>query len=123
MRKENIIREVILMKKCEYCQNKQVIQQGRKLIPCQYCMTEDKLMSALKRAVVDAKKEGKDIFAKKLQIVIDYLPEYPVMAAMEAEYLELNNSLILMIRDAFQTLPFGDNKYVGENSGVALDKA
>lgn len=110
------------MKKCEYCQNKQVIQQGRKLVPCQYCMTEDKLMSALKRAVVDAKKEGKSEFAKKLQTIIDYLPESPVIAIMEAEYLELNNSLILMIRDAFQILPFGDSKYVGENSEKSLDK-
>lgn len=110
------------MKKCEYCQNKQVIQQGKKLVPCQYCMTEDKLMSALKRAVVDAKKEGKKEFAGKLQIVIDYLPEYPVMAIMEAEYLELNNSLILMIRDAFQVLPFGDNEYEKEKTEQALDK-
>ena len=110
------------MKKCEYCQNKQVIQQGKKLVPCQYCMTEDKLMSALKRAVVDAKKEGKNDFAKKLQTIIDYLPESPVIAIMEAEYLEMNSSLIIMIQEAFHVLPFGDNEKEKKKTEQALDK-
>ena len=96
------------MIKCEHCNDRQVMQQGKKLIPCPYCITEEKLMSSIRRAISDAKKEGKKDFAGKLQLVLSFLPESPVMAIMEAEALELNNSLILMIRDAYHVLPFGD---------------
>ena len=96
------------MIKCEHCNDRQVLQQGKKLTACPYCMTEERLISSINRAIVDAKKEGKTPLADKLQLVLNFLPESPVMAIMEAEALGLNNSLILMIRDAYHVLPFGD---------------
>lgn len=98
------------MNKCEHCNNGK-IKQGKTFVGCPYCMTEDRLIAALKRTIADSKKEGKMDYAGKLQIVLSHLPEYPVMALLEAEYLGLNNSLILMIRDSFQVLPFGDQNY------------
>lgn len=106
------------MSRCEHCHGRQFIKN----VPCPYCMTEEKLMNSLKRAIADSKKEGKKELAGKLQIVLDHLPEYPVMAIMEAEYLELNTSLVLMIRDSFDVLPFGDQTYKAQKkSGEPLD--
>mgnify|MGYP001193165491 CR=1 FL=1 len=106
------------MSRCEHCHGRQFIKN----VPCLYCMTEEKLMNSLKRAIADSKKEGKKELAGKLQIVLDHLPEYPVMAIMEAEYLELNTSLVLMIRDSFDVLPFGDQTYKAQKkSGSPLD--
>lgn len=98
------------MYKCEHC-NDGKIKQGKTLKVCPYCITEDRLMAALKRTIADYKKEGKNDYAGKLQIVLGHLPEYPVMALLEAEYLGLSNSLIMLIRDSFQVLPFGDQIY------------
>jgi len=94
--------------KCEHCNNRQFIPQGKKMVPCPYCVTEDRLMASLKRAIVDAKKEKRWDFARDLEKVLSYLPEYPVIAALEAEELGMNDNIIAMIRDSFNVLPFGD---------------
>lgn len=101
----------MIMIKCSYCNNRQVTQKGKKLVPCPYCFTEEKLISSIKRAIDDANKEGKKDFAAKLQSVLNFLPDYPVMAILQAEAYSMNNSLILMIRDSFNILPFGDQEY------------
>jgi hypothetical protein len=97
--------------KCEHCNNRQFIPQGKKMIPCPYCVTEERLMASLKRAVADAKKDKKWDFANKIEIILSYLPEYPVMAILEAEEMGLNENLILMIRDSFNVRPFMDAEY------------
>jgi len=94
--------------KCEHCNNRQFIPHGKKMVPCPYCVTEDRLMASLKRAIVDAKKEKRWDFARDLEKVLSYLPEYPVIAALEAEELGMNDNIIAMIRDSFNVLPFGD---------------
>lgn len=104
------------MAKCEHCKNGK-IKKGKRTVNCPYCMSENRLVAAIKKTITDSKKEGKNEFAEKLQIVLNHLPEYPVMAILEAEYLEMNPNLILMIRDSFEILPFGDQTYKGEKSG------
>jgi hypothetical protein len=81
------------------------------MIPCPYCLSEDKLVSCIKRAIVDARKDKKEELANKLQAVLNFLPEWPVMAILEAEALELNENFILMIQDSFNVLPMGDINY------------
>lgn len=104
------------MTKCEHCKNGK-IKQGKGAIDCPYCMSSTRLVDAIKKTINDAKKKGETELAGKLQIVLSHLPEYPVMAVLEAEYLGMNNSLILMIRDSFEILPFGDQNYKGEKRG------
>lgn len=99
------------MIKCERCNNRQYITQGKKMVPCPYCVTEEKLMASFKRAISDAKKEGKSELAGKLKQVLSFLPEYPIMAILEAEALEMNENIVLMISDSFRILPFGDIEY------------
>lgn len=97
--------------KCETCKDAKVIDKKGKFVPCPYCMTEEKLVKAIKGAIKDFRKEKNDAQADKLQKVLDFLPDYPVMAIMEAEALDLNPNISLMIRDTFGTLPFGDVSY------------
>lgn len=104
------------MNKCEHCKNGK-IKQGRSTVSCPYCMSEDRLVSAIKKFIADEKKSGNSELAGKMQIVLSHLPDYPVMAILEAEYLGLNNNLILMIRDSFEVLPFGDQTYKGQKIG------
>lgn len=104
------------MSKCEQCKNGK-IKQGRSTVDCPYCMSSTRLVDAIKKTIADEKKAGNKEQAGKLQIILNHLPDYPVMAVLEAEYLGMNNSLILMIRDSFEVLPFGDQTYKGQKSG------
>jgi hypothetical protein len=103
------------MMKCEQCQDRKVIKQGKSMVDCPYCVTGAKLIGSLTRAVADAKKERNDEMAHKLSAVLRFLPDYPVMAILECEALNMNPNLILMIRDSFGVLPFGDVVYSGEH--------
>lgn len=105
------------MSKCEYCKNGKVKQEKGDVDYCPYCMSSTRLVEAIKRTITDSKKKGEKELAGKLQIVLNHLPDYPVMAILEAEYLGMNSSLILMIRDSFEVLPFGDQNYKGQKSG------
>jgi hypothetical protein len=94
------------MIRCHHCNDRQLLIQGKKSTPCPYCINEERLITSIKRAISDAKKDGKKELAIKLQSVLSFLPEYPVVAILEAEALELNENFILMIRDSFNILPF-----------------
>ena len=104
------------MAKCEYCNNGKV-KQGKSVRDCPYCMSATRLVDALRKTITDDRKEGKKDHADKLQLVLNHLPEYPVVAVLEAEYLGLNSSLILLIQDTFEVLPFGDQNYKKQKSG------
>lgn len=81
------------------------------MVTCPYCLSEDKLLIAIKRAIKDSKKDKKFSLAEKLQSVLNFLPEHPVMAAMEAEALDLPDNFIIMIQDSFEVRPFMDVEY------------
>lgn len=97
--------------KCEHCKDQLTIQEGSKLLPCPYCMTADRLIKSIKGAIVDSKKEKKHDLVTALESILHFLPNDPVMALLEAEYHQVNYNLIVMIRDTFSILPFGDNNY------------
>lgn len=77
---------------------------------CPYCMNPTKLETSIDRAIKDCGKKDKKL-GEKLKIVRSFLPDYPIIAMLEAENLELNQNLILLIRDTYGILPFGDVKY------------
>ena len=77
---------------------------------CPYCMNPTKLETSIDRAIKDCLKGDKQL-GKKLAVIRSFLPEYPIIAILEAEHLGLNQNLILLIRDTYGVLPFGDVKY------------
>ncbi len=97
--------------KCERCKDQLTIQEGTKLLACPYCMTEERLIKSLKGAIADSKKEKKDEQVAAFEAILHFLPHDPVMALLEAEYHNVNYNLVLMIRDTFDILPFGDQTY------------
>jgi DNA-directed RNA polymerase subunit RPC12/RpoP len=97
--------------KCERCKDQFTIQEGNRLIPCPYCMTPERLMKSIKGAIADSRKEKRHDLVAGLEAVLQFLPDSPVMAILEAEHHILNTNLILMIRDTFNVLPFGDQSY------------
>lgn len=100
--------------KCERCKDQLTIQEGNRLIPCPYCMTVERLIKSIKGAISDSKKEKRHDQVAAFEAILSFLPDYPVMAIMEAEYHQVNFNLILMIRDTFDVLPFGDKEYAGQ---------
>jgi len=78
------------------------------MVDCPYCTTEEKLIIAIKRAISDSKKGGREEFAKKLEKVLAFLPEWPIMAILEAQALSLPDNFIIMLQDSFSVLPLGN---------------
>ena len=97
--------------KCEHCKDQMTLQEGTKLVPCPYCMTAERLIKSIKGAIADSKKEKKTKQVEAFEAILYFLPDNPVMAVLEAEHYEVNHNLILMIRDTFHILPFGDKQY------------
>lgn len=104
--------------KCEHCNNTKFVKQGKKSVPCTHCMNEERLMNSIRRAIEDSRREGKTVLASHLTLVLSYLPDYPVIAMLEAEEMHLNSSLIMMIQDAFDVRPLGDVTYAAEKKVV-----
>lgn len=79
--------------------------------PCRYCMTPDRFIAALDKAIreCDAKKDRPRL--EKLKAVRHHLPEYPVMALMEAEGYGLADDFVGMLQQAFDVKPFMDVSY------------
>lgn len=103
--------EFSTMIKCNHCNDRKIIKQGSKPVTCPYCVTEERLVVAIKRAIEDSVKANRKEFAKKLEKVLYFLPESPVMAVLEAEALDLPENFVIMIRDSFDIRPFGDRTY------------
>ncbi len=99
------------MYKCNNCKDARYLKQGKKMVQCPYCITEEKLLAAIKQAISDAKKDGKAELSIKLQAVLSFLPEYPVMAVLECEALDLPENFVIMIQDSFGIRPFMDVEY------------
>lgn len=82
---------------------------------CPYCMNPTKLETSMDKAIKDCGKGNKKELGEKLKLVRSFLPDYPIIAMLEAEHLELNNNLILLIRDTYAILPFGDVNYKSDD--------
>tara|TARA_X000001036_G_C20379480_1_gene683991 strand:- start:120 stop:434 length:315 start_codon:yes stop_codon:yes gene_type:complete len=96
-------------KKCTNCEQGWVKKNGV-YSPCKHCITPDRFEKTLKTAIQNC---GNDYERKKALLVIEKnLPEYSVVAYLEAEsYGKFNKEFVSMLRDAYDVKPFMDVKY------------
>ncbi|MHC4264356.1 MAG: hypothetical protein ACYSUK_00270 [Planctomycetota bacterium] len=71
-------------------------------------MTPEKFLTSLDRAIKQCKDQVK---TEGLQRVRDNLPDYPVVAKMEAEAIGLSEKFIEMLVAAYDVKPFIDVAY------------
>ena len=97
--------------KCVHCQDGYVRKNGV-YVPCKHCITPDRFQRTIETAI---KNCGKDVLKRRaLMRIKENLPDYPVMALMEAEvYEDFSESFIKMLKEAYDIRPFKDVKYKG----------
>jgi hypothetical protein len=68
--------------------------------------SQDYLLDAIKRAMEETQRKGNYDTHYRLSQIYQFLPEYPVMAVLEAEYLQVDKELVSMIAKGFDVKPF-----------------
>ena len=100
-----------MKKRCEYCEGGYVKHQGV-FVPCQFCITPERFENTLETAIKSCK--GNSLKKKVLNIIKNNLPEYPVMALLEAEnYGKFSGDFVTMLKSAYDIRPFMDVCYKG----------
>tara|TARA_B100000959_G_scaffold276999_1_gene332699 strand:+ start:356 stop:658 length:303 start_codon:yes stop_codon:yes gene_type:complete len=95
-------------KKCKYCEAGYVKKSGI-YKPCQHCITPERFQKTLEVAIGNCKDSIKK---KALSRIQENLPDYPVVALMEANfYGEFGADFIKMLKTAFDVRPFMDVEY------------
>ena len=94
--------------KCDYC-HEGYTQKNGIYIPCKHCITPARFSKTLDTAIANCQ----DSIKRRVLIRIKRnLPDYPVMALLEAEsYIDLSGEFVKMLRSAFDIKPFMDVKY------------
>ena len=64
------------------------------------------MIKSLKKTYKEAKSDGQENFACNLKAILKFLPESSVVAVMEAEYREMDEYLLTILRNTFKVLPF-----------------
>ena len=102
---------VSMANKCKHCQDGYVKKNGV-YTPCNHCITPERFERTLEKAIVNC---GPDIERQKtLSRIKNNLPDYPVMALLEAEnYGQFSSSFVKMLKEAYDVKPFMDVKYRG----------
>jgi len=97
--------------KCKHCESGYVKKNGV-YTPCKYCITPERFEKTLHTAIANC---DDDIIKKKtLRRIRDNLPEYPIVALMEAEhYGKFSPDFISMLKEAYDVKPFMDVTYKG----------
>ena len=97
--------------KCKHCEEGYVKKNGV-YTPCRHCITPERFEKTLETAIQNCKT---DLLRRKTLIRIKgNLPDYPVMAILEAEhYGQFSKSFTKMLRDAYDVKPFMDVQYRG----------
>ena len=95
---------------CAFCVNG-IVGIGADAKPCKYCMTPKRFISSLDKAIRKAVLDEKKKKEAGLKAVRQNLPDYPVLAVMEAEAAELNKKFIEMLYQTFDIKPFMDVSY------------
>lgn len=80
--------------KCNYCLN-----SGEK---CNHCLSDEQFISVLEAAAYQAALDKNKDLEDALNKILNFLPEEPVMAMLEAEASEhITENVILFIRQQF----------------------
>lgn len=97
-----------MKKKCRHCQEGYIKKNGV-YSPCKHCITPDRFYKTLETAISTCTDPLK---RKALRMVKANLPDYPIMALLEAEfYGGLGKDFNTMLMEAFDIKPFMDVKY------------
>lgn len=68
---------------------------------------EEKFLNTLDKAIKDcARNKNNKKLEKDLRAIRDFLPDYPVMAVLEAEVRGMKDDFVIMLSDSFKILPF-----------------
>lgn len=96
-------------KKCKHCTDGYKTENGL-CLPCKYCITPARFEKTLETAIANC---GKDAIKRKTLIRIkNNLPDYPVMALLEAEgYAKFSSEFIFMLKEAYEIRSFMDVTY------------
>lgn len=68
---------------------------------CGKCLTQDSFISTIKFAISQAQNDGKPSLASDMERVLNFLPDNPVFAVLEAESSSLSPNMIAMMRETF----------------------
>jgi len=82
------------------------------LIPCKHCITPERFEATLNKAINNC---GPDSERKRTLLrVKENLPDYAIMAVLEAEnYGKFSKEFVNMLRSAYDLKPFMDVNYRG----------
>jgi hypothetical protein len=100
--------------KCPKCDGKGVIKEDGGYTSCPKCLTPERFESSIQKAINKCKRSGDNNRLEDLTSVKSFLPDYPVMAVMEAEARNLNKDFISMLRQSFGVRGFEDRNYLGQ---------
>ena len=110
---QNLLVGFIVINKCKHCHEGYIKKNGI-FTPCSYCITPDRFKITIERAIKNC--DVTNDYEKKgaLTRVKENLPDYPVMALLEAEhYGGFKKEFIQMLKDAYDIRTFKDVKYKG----------
>ena len=95
--------------KCKHCEEGYVKKNGV-YTPCKHCITPERFEKTLQTAIQNC---STDLARRKtLTTIKGNLPDYPVMALMEAEhYGKFSKDFVSMLKDAYDIKPFMDVIY------------
>ena len=102
-----------MRQKCQHCTEGYVKTNGI-YTPCRHCITPERFQKTIEQAIkncdltTDYERKG------ALTRVKENLPDYPVMAVLEAEhYGGFSKDFMQMLKEAYGINPFKDVKYKG----------
>lgn len=94
------------MYNCNKCKDKGSYEENGSFITCVFCGGKFKFMKMLGISILNAKKRHNKELHKNLLAILKLLPQYPVMAVLEAEAREMLPSFISSIRLSFDVKAF-----------------
>lgn len=94
--------------KCHYCNDKGIIvmNNGEVIETCTHCLNTHSFFEALNLAISNSKKAKNNQQTDGFKAVKSFLPDYPVMAYLEAEARGLNDNFLELLQSTFNILPF-----------------
>lgn len=93
---------------CNICKDTGVVKDKttNKYRLCK-CCSREKFLKAFEKSISRYRHNDDDETADGLQAVLDNLPEYPVVALMEARDRQLGQTIIDILETEFAVLPLG----------------
>lgn len=89
--------------RCPKCNNKRIVKENNKILFCTACIDEDKLIQSLK-AFLENNETNKSCrqLVTDVRAILSFLPDYPVMAIMEAAERGFNVDAIQLMKKVFK---------------------